>query len=182
MFTVLCQRLWHGYRTRQILARITLFGCVLVRRPALIRFRQYLGRGEAGGEDSMHFPVSDCKHWHKNEARVNGCLRVSILLMVRGSLLRTRTRTRTRNHVFRSFRTTRVWQVFWSQLKFRLDSELRDVSGMTSFYLLVLKKTKKIVLFLFKSQLGFLFGFCLDLAYTEDLGHFFDEKNNKNSY
>ena len=41
------------------LARINLFGCVLVRRPALIRFQPYLGRGEAGGEDSMCFPVSD---------------------------------------------------------------------------------------------------------------------------
>ena len=35
---------------------------------------------------------------------------------------------------------------------------------MTSCYLLVLKKTKKIVLFLFKSQLGFSLVFCLDLA------------------
>ena len=87
-----------------------------------------------------------------------------------------------RNHVFRSFRTTRGWQVFWSQLKFRLDSELRDLSGMTSFYLSVLKKTKKIVLFLFKSQLGFSLVFCLDLGRAADLGHFFDEKNNKNSY
>ena len=52
-----------------------------------------------------------------------------------------------RNHVFRSFRTTRGWQVFWSQLKFRLDSELRDLSGMTHFYSLVLKKTKKLSCF-----------------------------------
>ena len=34
---------------------MTLVGCVLVCRPALIRLRPYLGRGEAGGEDSMCF-------------------------------------------------------------------------------------------------------------------------------
>ena len=68
------------------------FGCVLVRRPALIRLRPYLGRGEAGGEDSMRFPVSDCNHWHKNEARVYGWQVASILLMMKWSFIRTRTR------------------------------------------------------------------------------------------
>ena len=99
VFTVQCQRLWHGRRTRQTLARITLFGCVLGRRPALIRFRPYLGRGEGGGEDSMRFPMSACKHWHKKETRVYGCLRVTILLMVRGPLIRTRTRGWNMHHV-----------------------------------------------------------------------------------
>ena len=40
------------------LAWVTLFSCVLVRRPALIRLRPYLGRSEAGGEGSMCFPIS----------------------------------------------------------------------------------------------------------------------------
>ena len=70
-----------------------IFSCILVRRPALIRLRPYLGRSEAGGEDSMRFPTSACKLWCKKRSRVNGCLREVILLMVRGFLIRTRTRT-----------------------------------------------------------------------------------------
>ena len=67
-------RFWQGRRARQTLAWITLFSCILVRRPALIRLRPYPGRSEAGGEDSMRFPMSACKHWHKKQTRVNGCL------------------------------------------------------------------------------------------------------------
>ena len=85
---------WHGSRTRQTLAWVTLFNRVLVRRPALLRFRPYLGRSEAGGKDSMCFPMSACKLWHKKETRVYGCQVVSILLMKRWSLIRTRSRTR----------------------------------------------------------------------------------------
>ena len=92
IFGSLINWFWHGSRARQTLAWITLSNRVLVRHPALIRFRTYLGRSEAGGEDSMRFPTSDCIIWHKKVARVYRCLRVSSLLMMRGSLIRTRTR------------------------------------------------------------------------------------------
>ena len=65
---------WQWRPARQTSAWITIFSCVLIWRPALIRFRPYLGRSEAGGEDSMRFPTSDCNLWHKKVTRVHGCL------------------------------------------------------------------------------------------------------------
>ena len=46
---------------------------LFVRRPPLNRFRPYVGRSEAGGEDSMRFPMSAYKPGYKKRSQVNGC-------------------------------------------------------------------------------------------------------------
>lgn len=83
-----------------------------------------------------------------------------------------------RNHVFRSFRPTRVWQIFEVNLSSVLIPNYGTWVEWQIFTCLYLRKQTKLSCFL----LVLLLTFCLCLGRAADLGHFFDEKNNKNSY
>ena len=81
-------------RTRQTLARITLFGgCVLIRRLALIRLRPYLGRGRLEAKTACVFLSQTTNTDIRMKPGYTDACWVSILLMVTVSFIRTRTRT-----------------------------------------------------------------------------------------